>query len=112
MDQSRLVNTSQNDDALEDCSQKWHEAAFILAIKEKYGVSQVAIDHALSSVNELASAVVKIVLAKLKRKLPAQSVELVTQLFNEAFPLFTDLSTSYLQMKIFREIFNVIVSAL
>ncbi len=77
----------------EDCSQK----------SEKYGVSQVAIDHALSSVNELASAVVKIVLAKLKQKLPAQSMELVTQLFNEAFPLFTDLSISYLQMKNFRK---------
>ena len=91
-------------------SLKWHEAAFILTIKEKYAVSQVAIDHTLCAVNELVSAVIKIVSAKLKRELPTQSMDLVTQVISDTFPLFSDLSTAYLQMKFFRDTFNVVVS--
>lgn len=91
-------------------SQKWHEAAFILTIKEKYAVSQTAIDHTLFSVNELISSVLKVVLGQLKGKLSVESMEIITQVLKDAFPLFSGLSTAYLQQKFFKETFNVIVS--
>lgn len=95
-----------------DCqpiSQQWHEARFILSIKEKYVLSQAAVDAVLFSTAELFSALLDDTLASLRLDLPEEWMQLIQQRLGERRTLFSGLSTSYLQQKYFKEEFQLVV---
>ena len=91
---------------------QWHQAAYILSIKEKYGLSQVAVDHIVESTKGLMTEFLNGFLNQTVSK--HVSTETLNYLKSEAVRissnLFKDLSTSYLQKKYFKSNFDYIVS--
>ena len=107
-----LLHCEEDVDQRADCqliSQQWHEARFILSIKEKYVLSQAAVDAVLFSTAELFSALLDDTLASLRQDLPEEWMQLVQQRLTERRTLFSGLSTSYLQQKYFKEEFQLVV---
>ena len=54
-------------------SQQWHEAAYLLYIKEKHVITQAAIDTILPHTNQLFSSLLGSVSRELKTKLPKEA---------------------------------------
>lgn len=54
--------------------QQWHEAAFILSVKEQHVLSQAAVDHVISSAKSLVSNVFDALLNTLTDRLPEDSM--------------------------------------
>ena len=90
-------------------SQQWHEARFILSIKEEHVLSQVAVDQVRSSTMTLVSSLLDNITSDLRSKDPGEVVRLVEQRVHEAKTMFSGLSTSYQQRKYFSENFNLVV---
>ena len=90
-------------------SQQWHEARFILSIKERHGLSQAAVDQVLSSTTELVSALLDGICSALKQELPEEWMQLVEKRICETRTLFSDLSSPYFQEKYFKEKFHLVV---
>ena len=89
----------------------WHEAEFILKIKEQYSLSQVAVDQTVASTKMLMKDVFSSVLDSLKEHLTAETLSLLSERINTASTsLFSGLSSAYLQNKYFREHFKLVVS--
>ena len=92
-------------------SQQWHEAAYILNIKEPYFLSQAAVDQVVSSTKDLFTALLRKVLGWLKERLAPNSYSLVMNEMGEiSNSLFNGLCSEFLQKKFFREHFHLIVS--
>ena len=103
-----LGDESQTSQAL---TQQWHEAKFILSIKVKHVLSQVAVDQVLSSTTTLLCIMLDHVTADLKAKRPEELLQLVEHRACEAkSSLFSGIHTSYLQHKFFAENFHLVVS--
>ena len=56
-------------------SRDWHEAAFILKIKEQYVLSQVAVDEVLSSTKVLMSEILSDVLDSVRGRVPNDTMQ-------------------------------------
>ena len=92
-------------------SREWHEAAFILQIKEQYVLSQAAVDHIVSSTKILMSEVLLGVLDGVKDSVPDETMCLLEEkITTTQQSLFADLSTSFRQMKYFEQHFKLVVS--
>lgn len=92
-------------------SQQWHEAAYILQIKEQYYLSQVAVEQVVSSTCVLFEGLLAKLFEQLQSGLPSDSLELVRKETDQLKSnLFKGLSTEYLQRKFFKESFNLVVS--
>ena len=86
----------------------WHEAEFILKIKEQYSLTQVAVDQ---TTKMLMKDVFSSVLDSLKEHLTAKTLSLLSERMNTASTsLFSGLSSAYLQNKYFKEHFKLVVS--
>ena len=80
----------------------WHEAEFILKIKEQYSLTQVAVDQTVASTKMLMKDVFSSVLDSLKKHLTAETMSLLSERMNTASTsLFSGLSSAYLQNKYF-----------
>ena len=90
----------------------WHEAVYILNIKEKYLLSQVAVDQILSCTKQLVSDILAGVVNKIRSSEVSSSIMNVIE--NEVFrincSLFKRVSTASLQKNYFKEYFNLVVS--
>ena len=93
-------------------SQEWLEAAYILYIKENHVVTQSAIDTILPHTNQLFESLLEKVSRELKTKLSDEAMDFVQQAHRNVLPLFSSLSTSYLQRKFFKDHFPLVVSFL
>lgn len=87
-----------------------HRAAlFLLTFKERYRLSQKAIDYAVGSINAIVDSVCASVRDSLHHSLPTTSAELV-RCFDYDDP-FHALQTEYQQTKFYRLEFGLVVSA-
>ena len=94
-----------------EACQRWHEAAFILKVKEQYVVSQAVIDHLLPATKELVSNILSGVLSKIQDQIPIDSLKLLEDEIKHAnTTLFHGLESAFLQKTFFRDEFNLVVS--
>ena len=93
-------------------SREWHEASFILNIKEQCVVSQVAIDRMLTFTKDLVSDILSQTAKDIADIVPdTATMKLVeNQLDQVNKSLFTGLSSAYLQKAFFKKHFNLVVS--
>ncbi len=92
-------------------SEKWHEATFILSIKEKHILSQVAVDYVLSTTNIFVSEIFSRLLEDVCDDMPTNVMQILkNKVRHISDNLFKGLNTAFLQKKYFREHFGLIVS--
>lgn len=97
---------------LNDASRQWHEAAYVLSIKEKHVLPQVAVDRVLSSTRDLVSEVLTGIMNDIRGSIPANSMSLIEEKVDSTKDtLFEAVSTAFLQNKYFKEHFNLVVSS-
>ena len=93
-------------------SLKIKAAHFLLTFKERYGLTQSAVDFAVGSVNQMIEGVSEEHQKSVEKYLQENDIALPTTL-DECFPsmdLFSDLQTEYQQTKFYREQFGLVVS--
>ena len=91
---------------------QWQQAAYILSIKERYGLTQVAVDHVITSTKVLLIDVFAQLVSRMSSSnhlSPDGLQYLEEECKRISDQLFENLSTPYLQQKYFRENFNFIV---
>lgn len=96
-------------DSGEIISQQWHEARFILSIKERHVLSQAAVDQILSSTTTLVSSLLDNITFGLG-SINQEVVTLVEERVDQAKTMFLGLSTEYMQQKYFSKNFQLVVS--
>lgn len=109
-----VFDVMETDDHQPDAviSQKdWHEATYVLNIKEKYVLSQVAVDQVLSSTKTLVSDILSQLLDDVRSSVPAATMQLLdNKAFQISSALFSRISSASMQKKYFKQHFNLIVS--
>lgn len=91
-------------------SQKWHEAVFVLSIKETHALSQAAVDDVLSNTTIFVSETLSKLVENVRDEIPADVAQLLEMKVNETSnDLFKGLTTSFLQKKYFHDHFDLIV---
>lgn len=91
--------------------QKWHEAVFILSIKEKHFLPQIAIDNILSTVSIFVSEILWKLFEDIHDSLTSNTMQLLeSKIKLTSDDLFKGLTTAFLQKKYFKENFGLIVS--
>ena len=95
-----------------DIDRQWHEARYILRLKEQCSLTQTAIDHVVSSTTTLMNTVLDSIIAGVSRDNPQQAIAKVEERISGAKTVFTGLTTAYQQRKYFVETFKLIVSQL
>ena len=89
----------------------WYEAKYILNIKEKYILSQVAVDQIISSTKTLVSDILGGITDTIQGSVPLDVMELIQNEIDKVnTTLFQRLSSAALQKKYFQKYFNLIVS--
>ena len=87
-------------------------AQFLLTIKEKYCLTQAAVDYAVGSVNQMVSHVCEELHVSVVRTLQNNNIPIPEEL-NDTFTLidpFQGLATEYQQSKYYQEHFGLVVS--
>ena len=90
-------------------SQQWHEARFILGIKEQHVISQAAVDHIVSSTTTLVSTLLDSITASVHSTDPHELLKVIEERVCDAKAMFSGLSTSYQQQKYFVDNFHLVV---
>jgi hypothetical protein len=94
----------------ETISQQWHEARFILGIKEQHVISQAAVDHIIiSSTTTLVSTLLDNITAGVHSTDPHELLKVIEERVCDAKAMFSGLSTSYQQQKYFVDNFHLVV---
>lgn len=107
--QLNMMDISEQSDEL--TQEDWHEAAYILNIKEKYIISQVAIDQILSCTKILVFDILSGIMDDIQGNLPSNAIQLLQNKVEHInSSLFQRLSSAALQRKYFRQYFNLVVS--
>ena len=89
----------------------WHEALYLLNIKEQHILSQVAVDHVLACTRTLVSDVLSGILEDVRASEPGTTVQVLENKIDSiSGALFKRLSSAALQRKYFKEHFNIVVS--
>lgn len=93
------------------CQKDWHEALYILHIKEKYILSQSAVDHILLSTKTLVSDILNEILDDIQYTIPTNIMHLLQKkVAHINSTLFEHLSTAPMQKKYFKQYFDLVVS--
>ena len=130
-DDDRDSNADQADQQLEDLNNvnivepemntidemQWHAAKFVLNLKEKCKVTQVAVNQTIDTTKDLVGQVVGVIKKRLWEKCDDENIDFSDiendgegpSLFDTSF-LFEDVNSEYLQKKFFEEKFNLVVS--
>ena len=87
-------------------TQQWHEARFILSIKEQHVISQAAVDQVLTSTTTLMSTLLDKITADLESEDPEKALQRVCEAKDS---LFSGLTTAYNQQKYFAQYFHLVV---
>ena len=85
-------------------------ALFLLTMKEKHCLTQVALDFAVQQVREMVGYIIDDVKSNLREKLEGVDID-ITGCFDATDP-FVGLSTEYLQHKFYVQHFGLVVSQL
>lgn len=89
----------------------WHEAAYILNIKERYVMSQLAVDQVVDCTKNFVSVILSGILNDVKTSLPHAAIQLLQSKIDDVdTALFKQLSSAALQKKYFKKYFNLVVS--
>ncbi len=89
----------------------WHEAAYVLNIKEQYILSQVAVDQVISCTKTLVSDVLNTIMDDIQDSIPStvqQLLEDKISIINNT--IFKRLTSATLQKNYFKKYFNLVVS--
>jgi hypothetical protein len=104
-------NEVQVDEESDSGEADWHEAIYVLSIKEKYLLSQVAVDQVISCTKQLVSDVLGGVVDKVRGNLPLDAMNLIQKEVSRInSSLFKRVSTAAMQKKYFKDFFNLVVS--
>lgn len=88
----------------------WHEAAYVLRIKEKYLLTQVAVDEVLSCTRQLVSDILSGVMNKVQGTLPSNAMNVIENEVSQInSSLFKRVATASMQKKYFKELFDLVV---
>ena len=98
---------------------QWYTARFILNLKEKCRVTQVAVNDTLDATKDLVDQVVTVIKKRLQARCLHENINFSdiannddgeeSDLFDTSF-LFDHVNSQYLQNKFFKENFNLVVS--
>lgn len=78
-------------------SRQWHEAAYILGIKEKHVLGQVAVDEILSTTSVFVDVLTGI-MDDIRGSIPTDAMHILEEKVKETNDaLFKDISTAFLQ---------------
>lgn len=105
--------TSEHHEHSNAMTQKdWYEAVYILSIKEKYILSQVAVDEVLSCTKTLVSDILYGIMDDVcSNDMPAETMQMLqSKVENINDTLFERMSSASLQRKYFKKYFNLVVS--
>jgi hypothetical protein len=92
-------------------SRQWHDAAYILNIKEKYILSQAAIDQLLSATAAFVTNILSDLLNEVCDCVPIDILHKLEKKVRETNDtLFNGVSTAFLQRKYFKQHFGLVVS--
>ena len=92
-------------------SRQWHDAAYILNIKEKYILSQAAIDQLLSATAAFVTNILSDLLNEVSDCVPIDILHKLEEKVRKTNDtLFNGVSTAFLQRKYFKQHFGLVVS--
>lgn len=111
-----VAGDDDNDD--DDCNRPFDDhdihiqaAAYVLGLKYRFGISQVAIDHILCSTKHLITEIFCTFINNVSADISQDTLEyLKNQGLQVAEDLFTDLNTRHLQQKYIENNLNHVVS--
>ena len=98
-------DSSQVTDESYELDKQWLEARYILGLKERYSLSQAAVDYVVSSTASLMSTLIDSITSKTID--PKQALAMITE---KAKSMFAGLSSAFRQRKYFVETFQLVVS--
>lgn len=105
------VDSDQHEHSNAITQKDWYEALYILSIKEKYILSQVAVDEVVSCTKTLVSDILHEIMDDVCGNLPAETMEMLqNKIENVNDTLFKRMSSASLQRKYFKKYFNLVVS--
>lgn len=105
-------DTRTADYVQQDHSQ-WHQAVYILNMKESHQLPQVAVDHVVASTKVLVEEMLSQLMLNISRSIPNDCFDRVKiEADKLSSDLFKDLSTQYQQEKFFENHFNAVVCTL
>lgn len=110
------VDSTQRSSNEDECSsilvdRQWHEAAYILGIKEKHILPQVAIDEILSTTSIFISEILSGLVHDICDSLPTDILQLLQKKIKDTSnSLFRDVLTGFKQNKYFKTHFGLVVS--
>ena len=88
-------------------NQQKSAALFILTLKERYCITQVALDFAIGQVKEMVGYIMDDVKLNLQQQLANECLD-IEQIFDYS-KIFDGLNTEYLQQKFYRQHFGLVV---
>ena len=88
-------------------NQQKSAALFILTLKERYCITQVALDFAIGQVKEMVGYIMDDVKLNLQQQLTNECLD-IEQIFDHS-KIFDGLNTEYLQQKFYRQHFGLVV---
>ena len=92
-------------------SQQWHEAAYIVSIKEKHTLAQVAVDEILSTTSLFVADILSGFMDDIRDSTPANTMRILgRKVENINNTLFRGVSTAHLQKQYFKKHFGLLVS--
>ena len=105
--ESESITTANSCNIKED----WHEAVYVLNIKERYLLSQVAVDQVLSCTKQFVSDILAGVVDKIRGSDDSSCMNVIeNEISRINCSLFKRVSTASLQRNYFKKYFNLVVS--
>lgn len=92
-------------------SRQWHEAAYILSIKEKHILAQATVDEILATTKLFISDILSDLMKNIRGNTPVDTmcmIENEVQCINDS--IFKGISTEFLQKEYFKRHFDLVVS--
>ena len=110
-DPGMSMDVDDDSSILANHDQQWHEAAYILSIKEKHILAQVAVDEILSITGVFVQDLLTGLVDDIQDKIPSDAVHILEDKVKETSDnLFRGISTAFLQKQYFRKHFSLVVS--
>lgn len=107
-----LLSDTYESNCSPSVNRQWHEAAYILSIKEKHILPQVAIDQILSTTSILFSELLSDLVRDVRGSMSTDSLQLLEKEVKvKSANLFEGISTAFKQHDYFKKHFGLVVSS-
>lgn len=93
-------------------SRQWHEAAYIISIKEKHVLAQVAVDQVLSATSSFVAEVLSGLMDEIRDSASVNTMRILEKKVKDIKDnLFKGVSSGFLQKQYFEQHFGLVVSS-